>query len=362
MSSQHAVEAIDKVAASGFVNGSLTVVWHAGEPLVLPITYYEEIFSTLALRPYGALIKHSIQTNGMMINDSWCDLFCKWNVSVGVSLDGPAFIHDAHRKDRAGKGTHARVMAGVDCLRRNDITFHVIAVITAESLPYPKEIFDFLLENGVRQVGFNIEELEGCHDSTTLSEVSAISRLEEFFNQLSISQSQCGNRMRVREFDYALRTILCKERRWDGSEIPLNDQSVPISIVSIDYQGGISTFSPELLGLKSKEFGNFVFGNIFTDNLEDILKNKKFLAIFREIESGVQRCADSCEYFPLCGGGAPSNKYYENGTFNSAETLYCRSVIQAPIKIMLKRLEEEISLPVPTDIHSRQSICNPPVT
>jgi uncharacterized protein len=59
----------------------------------------------------------------------------------------------------------------------------------------------------------------------------------------------------------------------------------------------------------------------------------------KDINAGVELCKKKCEYFHVCGGGAPSNKLYENGSFNSTETLYCKFSIQQPIDIVLSYLE-----------------------
>jgi len=121
-------------------------------------------------------ICHSIQTNGTLINDGWCEFIKNHDIRIGLSIDGPELVHDAHRKDRRGQGTHARVMEGVRCLRKHGIDFHVIAVVTERSLDYPDEVFNFFLENGMHQIGFNIEEIEGTNASSTLSQNSGEQR------------------------------------------------------------------------------------------------------------------------------------------------------------------------------------------
>ena len=93
--------------ASGWTNPELTILWHAGEPLAVPISFYREAFATIErLRPKDGprpvVVKHSFQTNGMLITDAWCDLFKEWNVGIGVSIDGPRELHDFHRKTRSG--------------------------------------------------------------------------------------------------------------------------------------------------------------------------------------------------------------------------------------------------------------------
>jgi uncharacterized protein len=61
--------------------------------------------------------------------------------------------------------------------------------------------------------------------------------------------------------------------------------------------------------------------------------------MYGEILAGVDRCRRQCEYFALCGGGAPANTLYENGTFASAETAYCRNVVQVPLEVAIEELE-----------------------
>ena len=77
------------------IRESVDLVWHAGEPLVLPISYYEEMF-TLIQRLAGPHLKinHAFQTNATLITDDWCELIKKWDVNLGLSIDGPEEFHD----------------------------------------------------------------------------------------------------------------------------------------------------------------------------------------------------------------------------------------------------------------------------
>ena len=95
-----------QVFASGWAVPQLTLIWHAGEPLVLPVSYYEDAFAAIAaLRPPQVQLRHAIQTNGMLITPQWCELFRKWQVGVGVSIDGPRAMHDAYRVTKKGEGS-----------------------------------------------------------------------------------------------------------------------------------------------------------------------------------------------------------------------------------------------------------------
>ena len=345
MSTSVLKQAIERVFAAGLVGDKLSIVWHAGEPLALPVSFYQEAFEAIASLPVAVeKITHSMQTNGMLINDQWCSFIRDHDIKLGLSIDGPAFIHDAHRKTRGGKGTHAQVMKGVELLRRHQLDFHVIAVVTKKSLDFPDEIFQFFLDNNIRQVGFNVEEMEGINQTSTLMRNSVDRRVRDFFRRIYALQKESDGIVAIREFDRAYQAIA--QARTDDAPVtfPPNDQVEPFAIISVAYDGSISTFSPELLGMKNSEYGDFCFGNVVTDDLRDIASSFKFQYVLNDIQTGVWLCSDECEYFSFCGGGAPSNKYYENGSFASGETKFCRFTIKTPIDIVLEDLELSLGI------------------
>jgi uncharacterized protein len=354
-----AVEIVDRLVSADVIGSDLSMVWHAGEPLTLPTSYYREIFVGLSSRRYPFTIRHSFQTNAMLINDEWCKFFKEWDVNVGVSVDGPAAIHDAHRKDRSGRGTHAKVMEGIRTLQRNSVPFHAIAVVTAESLLQPEAVFDFFLETGIDRIGFNIEELEGANSSSSVAGGN-ISNVRRFFECMAECQERCQNKITIREFENARAAI-------QGNHIPdsslpelRNDQTLPLAIVTVAWDGSMTAFSPELIDAKSKDYGDFILGNILRDPISEIVDSPKYKRIAGAIQEGCKRCAETCQYFSVCGGGAPSNKYFENGSFESTETVYCRSVIQIPTDIMLAQAERELGIPVPQQSVPQQSIAQEP--
>ena len=81
-----------------------SIVWHAGEPLAMPIDFYRQVSEYIdELASDQLTITQFIQTNAMLINQDWCDLFIKHKINVGVSIDGPEELHNANRVTRGGR-------------------------------------------------------------------------------------------------------------------------------------------------------------------------------------------------------------------------------------------------------------------
>jgi uncharacterized protein len=106
-------------------------------------------------------------------------------------------------------------------------------------------------------------------------------------------------------------------------------------MLNVDSYGNVSSFSPELLGLKSTAYDDYVFGNITTQSLKEIGEACLQSDLYRDIQLGVKACG-ACEYFSVCGGGAPVNKLFENGAFASGRTAYCELTQMVPIDLILE--------------------------
>jgi uncharacterized protein len=335
------VEATTRNAvASGLLGAEVDVIWHAGEPLVAPRAFYDEAIVGMArIAGPGIVPRHSIQTNGLLIDADWCELFRRHGIRVGVSLDGPAFLHDRHRRTRDGRPTHARVMQGIETLQRHGIEFDVIAVVTSDSLDHPDAIIDFFLEAGIAEIGFNVDEQEGVHRTSTLSGEDG--RFERFLGRVFERAGEVAERLRVREFEQAVARVAAglPETTIAGARLPANPQVLPFATTTVDWTGGFSCFSPELIDQRHPGYGGFVLGNVLQDSMLGALRTERFRSVFEDILAGVGACRNECPYFSLCGGGAPVNKLNEHGSFRSTETRYCRQVVKAPLALALAGLE-----------------------
>lgn len=328
--------------ASPFVEDEILFLWHASEPLVLPPSFYEQAFQLQQRwNQKQVRVANAFQTNATLITQKWIEFFRKHSIHVGVSLDGPQEIHDANRKDRADRGTYERAMRGIELLRANDIPYTIIAVITSASLQQPDQLWKFFAELRPQRLGLNPEEIEGANTSSSLDKSDAVEQYRAFFQRLLTLNEQSQRPLVIREVENLMELILSSEL----SPTLRSQTNEPLAILSFDCDGNFSTFSPELLTMSSyPEYGNFLFGNVFEHSLEDIYTNPYFQKAQEHIQRGVKQCKETCPYFATCGGGFPSNKLFENGTFVSTETLACRLKIQVPVDVLLERLEDKYYL------------------
>jgi uncharacterized protein len=270
-----------------------------------------------------------------LIDETWCDFFAEHHVNIGVSIDGPKRLNDRNRVTRAGRGTFDKAIAGIRSLRRHGVPFHVISVLSLASMLAPREMFDFYVAEGIDQVCFNVEESEGGHVSQSFADSGVETAYYRFLSEFwRLSSAMPGKITFIREIEQALQQVIRPK------DAPFGNQLVePFAIISMDWAGNISTFSPELLGLKNAQYGDFLVGNINRDKLVDLPQRANFARMLEDIEAGVAMCRDSCEYFSVCGGGEPVNKLAENGSFVSTETTYCRLTKMRATDLVLDALE-----------------------
>lgn len=319
-----------RLQAEGLTGKKLKVLWHAGEPLVYPQERYEYCVDVFRRSLPNSDVEFSIQTNGSLITPDWCEFFVKNSINVGVSLDGPAAVHDWMRLSRNGKGTHSKTMQGLDLLREHGIPIHVLAVVTRRSLTMPNEIYDYFASLGVSSVSFNLEEVEGINQTSSLDFEGAEAEIKEFFLVLFRRISENPGGLWVREYEDLLRRIFSS-----GSTEAA--EAIPFGILSVDHAGRYYTFSPELIGMSSSKYpAGFSLGNMYDFGTLITDPNDVGQQIIASVAQGVERCRRDCDFFSVCGSGFVSNKLNETGSFDAGETRQCILSIQTQVHAMLE--------------------------
>jgi len=132
-----------------------SMVWHGGEPTLLPCAFYKEAVALQKrFAPPGARIANSIQTNGTLVTDELAAFMAHYRFLCGVSLDGPPPIHDAGRKTKAGHGTHAAVAKGIATLVGAGVPVNFLVLVSAANVRQPLEVYRYLKRRGATHIQF----------------------------------------------------------------------------------------------------------------------------------------------------------------------------------------------------------------
>ena len=339
-------KAVERVLEANLAVREFTVVWHAGEPLVLGVDYYEQAIRFIAeLVPSDITVHHSIQTNAVLIDDEWCQFFQRHDIRLGLSIDGPEQIHDQFRKTRNGKGTHGKVTRAVNLLNKTGVRYYVISVLTDDSIQQADSLFHYFNELGCNYLCLNIEEIEGCNNHSLVLENDRYANYMEFLGRFQQLRLEKNSSLRVREIDSVMSAVM-NWQKGNPDEGVGHQENSPFKILNIDVNGNFTTFSPELLGFRDDFYGDMRLGNLFDMSIAECLKTPHYQRIAKAVQDGVSQCRANCDYFELCGGGSPSNKLAENGRFDCSETEFCRLQKKACVDFGLAELERMLGIQV----------------
>lgn len=126
----------------------VTFLWQGGEPTMAGLDFYQRAVDFQHKYANGKQIENALQTNGVLLNAEWCRFLHDNHFLVGLSIDGPAHLHDAYRLSKSGKGTFAQVMDALDLLINYRVPFNTLTVVHNLNVQYGKEIYRFLKRIG----------------------------------------------------------------------------------------------------------------------------------------------------------------------------------------------------------------------
>lgn len=118
--------------------------WQGGEPTLAGLAFYQRAVALQKRYGAGKRIQNTLQTNGILLNDDWCQFFKETGWLVGVSIDGPADLHDHYRRTRSAKPTHHLVIAAIEKLKAHRVDFNLLVVIGQHNSHQPERLYRYL--------------------------------------------------------------------------------------------------------------------------------------------------------------------------------------------------------------------------
>lgn len=151
------------------VNPTVFFSWQGGEPTLAGIDFYRKVLEIQKRHKRPDIAIHNcITTNAYLLDAEWAAFLKENRFAVGVSLDGPADVHNANRRTAAGADTYARVREGIECLKAADVQFNAMTTITPANVGRAAEVYRFLTE----EIGSSHLQFQPCAERRDFREVA----------------------------------------------------------------------------------------------------------------------------------------------------------------------------------------------
>jgi uncharacterized protein len=184
--------------------------WQGGEPTLAGLEFYRQAVALQArFGSPGQVVANSLQTNGVLIDDAWAEFLAEYRFLVGLSLDGPRELHDAYRK-RGGEGSFAEVMRAAEVLRRHQVEFNILSVVTPLTSPRAGELYRFFVGEGFTYLQF-IPCVERTPEGRPAPYTVGAEEYGRFLSDLFDAWLADGRRASVRLFDALLEQLITGE-------------------------------------------------------------------------------------------------------------------------------------------------------
>jgi uncharacterized protein len=127
---------------------TISFAWQGGEPTLLGVDFFRRVAALQKKYANGKQIDNAFQTNGVLLDDEWGEFLAENKFLVGLSIDGPRDLHDRYRVDKGGQPTFARVLAGLNMLKKHAVDFNTLTVVGRHNARQPLDVYRFLKEIG----------------------------------------------------------------------------------------------------------------------------------------------------------------------------------------------------------------------
>ncbi len=277
--------------------------FQGGEPTLLGIDFFRRAveFQRQYARP-GLRIHNSLQTNGLLLDDPWCEFLGEHGFLVGLSIDGPANLHDKFRRDKQGRGTFDRVTDSMRRLFRHGVEFNALTCVNRHNADHPGRVYRFLRDAGIEFLQFIpiVEPSGNANPQRPEDLVSERSVLPDQFGRFLIEvfdqwvMHDVG-KVFVRDFDQALSA-------WAGAGASLCVYAKHCGrATAIEHNGDL---------YRCDHFVDppYKLGNIHQTPLAELANSPAQETFGRAKESSLTEFCRRCRWLFFCHGACPKDR------------------------------------------------------
>ncbi len=297
-------------------------VWQGGEPALAGLDFYREVVRLQNKYAHGKQITNALQTNGTLLDESWCEFMARNNFLVGLSLDGPQDIHDYYRVDRNDRPTFEAVMRGLELLKKHGVEFNVLACVTKLSAKRPLDVYKFLKKQGVRFIQF-IPVIERLPDSDAQKKglrlaAPASPHQEQILSEITdwtVEPAAHGNFL-IKIFDEWIRSdvgsMFVMNFEWALSSW-VNGISCACTFSENCGQCLVMEHNGDVYSCDHYVYRDYWLGNILNTDLRQIAESEKQLRFGRDKQETLPECCKKCDVLFACHGDCPKHRFVKGG-------------------------------------------------
>lgn len=297
----------------------IAFAWHGGEPLLAGKEFFRKAVRLQQKYAEGKRVENSIQTNGLLLDDEWCEIFRDSGFLVGISIDGPEDIHDAHRVDAGGEKTFARVMRGVERLYRNRVEYNTLSTVNIHSEGRGKEVYRFLRGISVFMQFLPVAELL-CDGRIQSPEAKGAAIAPWSISARGFGQFMCDvfddwvahdvGRRYVQLFDATL-------------ALKVGVQPSVCSLCETCGSGLTVEHNGDVYSCDHFVYPEYKIGNINHDRLADLAYCDRQFEFGVSKRSSLPRDCRHCRHYTLCHGECPKHRFIDDSTGEYGKNYLC---------------------------------------
>ena len=284
----------------------LPIILHGGEPLLWGVeNFYRFAGACEAISSRtGCEIPIAVTTNGVLIDNEWLDCFEAHNISVAISLDGPAHIHDIHRRTFQGNGTHAAVERAARMLGSRDIG--VIALAVCNPAFPPEHYVEFFAGCGISSYDIMIP------DATVDETPPSIGGFYKGLFDLWLEANRSKPTVHIRIISDMITALLGNNSPTEG----VGHRAVELCTVMTDG----SVEAHDVLRIAGDGFTHTKF-NIFEHPIDEVRTEPRWKAARDASIDLCEKCRQ-CKFMNACGGGYLPHRFSRKNGYDNP-SVYC---------------------------------------
>ncbi len=310
----------------------ITFYWQGGEPTLLGLDFFNRVVELQQkYLPENQTITNSLQTNGTLIDDAWVEFLAENKFLVGISIDGPARLHDRFRLGKNSEKSFAKVERAIKMLQAGGVDYNTLTTVHRRNHRFGSEVYRYLRDLGVEFMQFipiverrrpdgelaGPPELEPQNDKTKVTEwsVPPLGYAEFLTAVFDVWRKSDIGKIFVQPFDVHLGL-----RMGEPSTLCINARSCGQGL-ALEHNG-------DLYACDHYVYSTHLLGNITETPMLELATAARQRDFGEDKYNNLPAECVSCRFLSYCGGGCPKHRFMPSKSGDFDLNYFCPSYIK----------------------------------